>query len=69
MPDGTANFYTQLAADAHIAQDAIYVTTTLIGDTFFTYRLFIIWDCNWKIVILPILLVVGTAGESNHALV
>ncbi|OBZ74847.1 hypothetical protein A0H81_05109 [Grifola frondosa] len=36
-----------------------------VGDSFLTYRLFIVWDRAWRIIIIPILLLIGT-GISGY---
>ena len=63
QPDGAIIFYANVASSAAVAKDVIYVTTVLIADSFLTYRLWIVWDRAWWIAILPVLLVLGTAGE------
>ncbi|KAI0738214.1 hypothetical protein C8Q80DRAFT_264021 [Daedaleopsis nitida] len=51
-------------------QQGIYITTIIIGDSFLTYRLFVVWDRNWRITVLPILcIVLGTAASTVFELV
>ncbi|KAH9915583.1 uncharacterized protein BXZ73DRAFT_106132 [Epithele typhae] len=59
--DGSLNFYSDLASPTHFAKNVIYISMTLLGDSFATYRLFVIWNHNWWIVVLPIILIVATA--------
>ncbi|KAH9856094.1 hypothetical protein C2E23DRAFT_857141 [Lenzites betulinus] len=35
------------------ARFSIYVTQTLICDTFMTYRTFVIWERQWKMIVIP----------------
>ncbi|RPD58602.1 hypothetical protein L226DRAFT_489856 [Lentinus tigrinus ALCF2SS1-7] len=60
-PDGTLEFYLRLNNPTHIAKNVIFITMTLVGDGFVSYRLWIVWNRAWWIVILPILLLTGTA--------
>ncbi|OJT07010.1 hypothetical protein TRAPUB_2140 [Trametes pubescens] len=40
------------------ARFCIYVTQTLICDTFMIYRAFVIWERQWKIIALPLILLI-----------
>ncbi len=65
QPDGALVFYSNISSASAVAKDAIYVTTLLLGDGFLTYRLFIVWNRAWWITVVPILLVLGTAGKCS----
>ncbi|KAI1795364.1 hypothetical protein LXA43DRAFT_39039 [Ganoderma leucocontextum] len=41
------------------AKFTIYVAQTFIGDSFMTYRAFIIWNSSWSITTLPLVLLAG----------
>ncbi|KAI1795337.1 hypothetical protein LXA43DRAFT_881965 [Ganoderma leucocontextum] len=60
-PTGTLDFYNLLSNPTHVGKSVIYITQTLVGDGFVTYRLFIVYNRNLWILVLPLLLVVGTA--------
>ncbi|KAI0738215.1 hypothetical protein C8Q80DRAFT_1275742 [Daedaleopsis nitida] len=60
-PDGTTLFYSTLNNPTHVAKNVIYITMTLVGDTFVTYRLFIVWNRAWWILVLPVMLLFATA--------
>ncbi|KAI0742276.1 hypothetical protein C8Q80DRAFT_1107918 [Daedaleopsis nitida] len=60
-PDGTLNFYSRLSNPTHVAKSVIFITMTLAGDSFVTYRLWIVWNRAWWIVILPVMLLISTA--------
>ncbi|RDX40975.1 hypothetical protein OH76DRAFT_1365346 [Lentinus brumalis] len=60
-PDGTLNFYLRLNNPTHIAKNVIFITMTLVGDSFVSYRLWIVWNRAWWIIILPIGLLFATA--------
>lgn len=62
--NGTLDFYSRLNNPTHVAKNVIYITMTLVGDTFVTYRLFVVWNRAWWIVVVPVLLLVATASKS-----
>ncbi|TBU39011.1 hypothetical protein BD309DRAFT_970594 [Dichomitus squalens] len=59
-PSGTADFYNRLSNPTHVAKSAIYITQTLVGDAFVTYRLYVVFNRNPWILVLPLSLLVGT---------
>ncbi|RPD72789.1 hypothetical protein L226DRAFT_436617, partial [Lentinus tigrinus ALCF2SS1-7] len=60
-PTGTNDFYSWLSNPTHVGKSVIYITQTLVGDCFVTYRLYVVWSRSRLILILPTLLLVGTA--------
>ncbi|KAI0738216.1 hypothetical protein C8Q80DRAFT_1275743 [Daedaleopsis nitida] len=66
-PHGPAVFYAQLSSPTSVAQNAIYVTTILIGDGFLTYRCYVVWNRDWRATVLPVLLLLGTAVSGYGA--
>ncbi|KAI0652919.1 hypothetical protein C8Q70DRAFT_938032 [Cubamyces menziesii] len=46
-----------------VAKFGIYVTQTLIGDVFMSYRLFVVWNCQKPILIIPAFLVAISIGS------
>lgn len=46
---------------SHIAKDTIYATQSLIGDALSIYRCFIVWNSNWRIISLPLCMLVASA--------
>ncbi|OBZ74481.1 hypothetical protein A0H81_05134 [Grifola frondosa] len=51
---------------AHLGLDSvIFITQTLVGDSFVTYRLFIVWNRTLWIIVIPILLLTS-AGISGY---
>lgn len=61
-PDGTATFYETLSDPTEVAKNVIYITMTLVGDAFVTYRLFVVWNHSYLIIALPTALILATAG-------
>ncbi|KAI0764819.1 hypothetical protein C8Q74DRAFT_1002433 [Fomes fomentarius] len=64
-----AAFYSRLSDKKHVAQDSIYVTNVLINDSFLTYRLFVVWNRDWRVIVLPTLLLLGTAISGYGAVI
>ena len=62
-PGGTALYYNTLSNPTLAAKDAIYITMTIVGDCFVTYRLYIVWNRVWWIIVVPAILLLATAGE------
>ena len=61
-PNGSTDFFNTLSNPTLVAKDVIYITQTLLGDAFVTYRLFMVWNRSWPVIVLPILLLLGAAG-------
>lgn len=61
-PGGTTTFYNTISSPTEVAKDAIYITMTLIADTFVSYRLYMVWNRAWWILIIPTVLLLATAG-------
>ncbi|KAK0432119.1 hypothetical protein ARMSODRAFT_1083112 [Armillaria solidipes] len=59
--NGALAYYADLTVDLYAAKTAVYVALTLVGDSFVTYRCWIIWSQKIVVVILPMFLVTGTA--------
>lgn len=57
---GSNVFYSNIGERLGIAKDVVYITQTLVGDGFVTYRLYMVWDRNLYIVILPIMMLLAT---------
>ncbi|KAM5534184.1 hypothetical protein V8D89_008983 [Ganoderma adspersum] len=64
-PTGTATFFQQLNHPLFVGKSAIYITQTLVGDAFVTYRLYVVYNRNAWIAVLPVALWVGT-GISGY---
>ncbi|KAM5545500.1 hypothetical protein V8D89_000837 [Ganoderma adspersum] len=66
---GTEMFYQTLSNPTEVAKNVIYITMTLVGDTFVTYRLFVVWNHSWLIIVLPVTLLLATAVAGYGACV
>ncbi|KAJ6530751.1 hypothetical protein B0H19DRAFT_1273722 [Mycena capillaripes] len=54
-------FYADLAQKAEVAKAVLLSLAILLGDSLVTYRLWVIWGGNLKIVIFPIFALIGVA--------
>ncbi|KAL7278439.1 hypothetical protein ACG7TL_007436 [Trametes sanguinea] len=68
-PNGTNDFYAIISSPTEVAKNAIYVSMTLVADSFFTYRLFVVWNRNWLVLIVPVTFLVSTAVAGYGACV
>ncbi|KAI9061938.1 hypothetical protein FKP32DRAFT_1575162 [Trametes sanguinea] len=59
--NGAEAFYDIVSDPTEVAKDVIYITMTLVADSFVTYRLYIVWNRTWWILVLPVLLLIATA--------
>ncbi|KAJ7754378.1 hypothetical protein DFH07DRAFT_959827 [Mycena maculata] len=51
---------TDLFADLYTMEDFLLVTNNLVADSLFTYRCFVVWGSNIRVVILPMVMVFTT---------
>ncbi|KAJ6458180.1 hypothetical protein C8R45DRAFT_1110095 [Mycena sanguinolenta] len=65
---GAIAYYSLISNPLESGKTGIYITVTLVADHFMIYRVFIVWNRNLSIVILPILLWIA-AGISGYAIV
>jgi len=63
-PGGALAYYGQINNWKHVFKSAVYCVQTLIGDSFVTYRTYIVWGRRPTVIVLPILLVCGTFAIS-----
>ncbi|KAK7690204.1 hypothetical protein QCA50_006855 [Cerrena zonata] len=61
VPGASLTFLADLPAWHQILKDVLYGTQELFGDIVAIYRCYVIWGRNWKIIILPCLLSIGSA--------
>ncbi|RPD82063.1 hypothetical protein L226DRAFT_564687 [Lentinus tigrinus ALCF2SS1-7] len=58
---GITKYLTNTRNPVFIAKSVVYVTQTLLGDTFMAYRIYILWNSSWVVVIGPALLICSAA--------
>jgi len=55
-PGGAVGYLGNLAPWDHVFKDTLYATQEMLGDGVAIYRCWVIWNRNWRIVILPLML-------------
>ncbi|RPD56565.1 hypothetical protein L226DRAFT_251866 [Lentinus tigrinus ALCF2SS1-7] len=71
-PGGPTVVFEDLSSWLNIVHTSDYVIQTFIGDGIMVYRCYVVYDRNWKVVLLPVLLwltetVCGCVGVSIEA--
>jgi len=51
----------RLATPIDLAADALYLTSTLIGDSIVIYRVYIVWEKRLSVIVIPSLLVIAVS--------
>jgi len=60
IPNGSIAFYGKLSDPTEIAKTAVYSLQTILADSFFVWRCYIVWNKRWSIIVLPVIIVLGT---------
>jgi len=64
IPHGSIVFYGKLNEPTEIVKTAVYASETVLADSFFVWRCYVVWDKRWPIIVLPITMVIGTASSA-----
>ncbi|KIL58664.1 hypothetical protein M378DRAFT_86165 [Amanita muscaria Koide BX008] len=59
--DGAIKYFAQRWLPLSIARQALYAANNIIADGLLIYRCYVVWDFNWNVIILPIIMLIGTA--------
>ncbi|KAJ3558402.1 hypothetical protein NM688_g951 [Phlebia brevispora] len=62
--DETAACFVNLTDGLYLASSWVYITVTVIGDSFMVYRLYVVWGRGYWIILFPALIVIGVTGDS-----
>ncbi|KAH9900690.1 hypothetical protein C8Q73DRAFT_742550 [Cubamyces lactineus] len=68
-PGGTDAFYGRISDPTEVAKNVLYITMTLVADSFVSYRLYVVWNRQWWILIVPTVLLLATAVAGYGACV
>ncbi|KAI0820502.1 hypothetical protein BC628DRAFT_1422839 [Trametes gibbosa] len=68
-PGGTEAFYAKISDPTEVAKNVVYITMTLVADSFVTYRLYVVWSRVWWILIVPSVMLIATAVAGYGACV
>jgi len=61
---GPASYFNILSNFSNLFGSALYQLQTLVGDAFLLYRLALVWNHNWRITGLPLLLLSGSTASA-----
>ncbi|KAI0056487.1 hypothetical protein BV25DRAFT_1813905 [Artomyces pyxidatus] len=64
---GADAYYDDATATLSVVKTAVYLVETIVSDLFILYRCYIVWNANWPVVILPILLYIADCGTGIAA--
>lgn len=59
-PGGAVGYIGNLRRWDHVMKDTLYATQEILGNAAGIYRCFILWNSDWRIIALPLLLLVGS---------
>jgi len=61
--DGTpTRYFSDVDQPAKFAEAGIWIVQALVGDSFLTYRCWVVWDRRWPIIIAPVIFLLTTLG-------
>lgn len=58
---GPAAFFSDVSIPANVAKVGLHTVNSIIGDSVVVWRCYLVWGRDWKICIVPILLVTASA--------
>ncbi|KAI0040855.1 hypothetical protein FA95DRAFT_809781 [Auriscalpium vulgare] len=64
---GADLYYAQVTSTLSVLKTAVYLVETVVSDLFILYRCYIVWNANWPILILPVILYVADCGTGIAA--
>ncbi|KAF8142150.1 hypothetical protein EV363DRAFT_1309946 [Boletus edulis] len=66
-PDYTTLYWFDFAATPRLLKDIVYATLVLAQDIILIWRLYAVFAHDWKVIILPIILLAGCIGSAYAA--
>lgn len=55
------DYYGQTWLPLNIVRQVLMVTTTLVADIMVIYRCYLVWSCQWKVIVAPVILLVASS--------
>lgn len=68
VPHGALQYFIQWDSPLSRLRTGLYDSMTLLSDLFFVYRVWIVYNCNYWIALLPFLLFVGDIGMTAYVM-
>lgn len=60
-PGGPGAFFSDVSIPANVVKVGIHTVNSIIGDSVVVWRCFLVWGRDWKMCIVPILLIIASA--------
>ncbi|KAF7416425.1 hypothetical protein PC9H_002691 [Pleurotus ostreatus] len=57
---GAVGYIGNLRRWDHVLKDTLYATQEILGNAAGIYRCFILWNSDWRVIVLPLMLMVGS---------
>ncbi|KAJ7463695.1 hypothetical protein FB451DRAFT_1265247 [Mycena latifolia] len=61
FPGGPILFYSTTNLGSYTARNIVYCTLVMVADSFAVYRCYRVWNNKWYVVVIPIIMVGGSA--------
>ncbi|GJJ15537.1 hypothetical protein Clacol_009815 [Clathrus columnatus] len=66
-PGGASGYYAQIRIWLNVAKQALYATNNILADGLVIYRCYIVWGYNWKVIIVPVIMLIATTVSAYIA--
>lgn len=60
-PGGPATFFSDVSVHANVVKVGIHTVNSIIGDSVVVWRCWLVWSKDWRICVIPIILVLASA--------
>ncbi|KAL7277969.1 hypothetical protein ACG7TL_007922 [Trametes sanguinea] len=61
QPGGPGAFFSDVSIPANVVKVGIHTVNSIIGDSIVVWRCWLVWGRDWKMCVLPILLIIASA--------
>ncbi|KAF7792585.1 hypothetical protein EIP86_003679 [Pleurotus ostreatoroseus] len=61
QPGGPAAFFSDVSIPANVVKVGIHTVNSVIGDSVVVWRCWLVWSKDWKMCVLPIVLIIASA--------
>ncbi|TBU26036.1 hypothetical protein BD311DRAFT_779859 [Dichomitus squalens] len=60
-PGGPAAFFSDVSQPPNVAKVIIHTVNSILGDSIVVWRCYHVWTAEWKVCVLPVLLIIASA--------
>ncbi|KAF7371121.1 hypothetical protein MSAN_00747300 [Mycena sanguinolenta] len=61
VPDGALAYFAEIWLWISIFKQALYATNNIVADGLVIYRCYIVWGSNFKVIVVPIIMLIATS--------